>query len=152
MKKHKVPFVLCFSRIIQSKTVIMIRYSLKKSFFPILSLFTGRLSGVKWHPDEHGVIGFDCRNRKWSVPPSWLELSGLSQRLTTSTRPSLQVHPGRHVSKGCGDLSGRERQHERPEADHRQADRLLHLRHAGRRRLLQHHCGEFCAFSVCVRA
>lgn len=21
--------------------------------------------GVKWHPDEHGVIGFDCRNRKW---------------------------------------------------------------------------------------
>lgn len=22
-------------------------------------------SGVKWHPDEHGVIAFDCRNRKW---------------------------------------------------------------------------------------
>ena len=20
---------------------------------------------MKWHPDEHGVIGFDCRNRKW---------------------------------------------------------------------------------------
>ncbi|XP_036957812.1 voltage-dependent calcium channel subunit alpha-2/delta-3-like isoform X3 [Acanthopagrus latus] len=23
--------------------------------------------GVKWHPDEHGVIGFDCRNRKWYI-------------------------------------------------------------------------------------
>lgn len=22
---------------------------------------------MKWHPDEHGVIGFDCRNRKWYV-------------------------------------------------------------------------------------
>ncbi|KAK1799584.1 hypothetical protein P4O66_000465 [Electrophorus voltai] len=23
--------------------------------------------GVKWHPDEHGVISFDCRNRKWYI-------------------------------------------------------------------------------------
>uniref|UniRef100_A0A3Q2NXV1 Calcium channel, voltage dependent, alpha2/delta subunit 3 n=1 Tax=Fundulus heteroclitus TaxID=8078 RepID=A0A3Q2NXV1_FUNHE len=22
---------------------------------------------IKWHPDEHGVIGFDCRNRKWYI-------------------------------------------------------------------------------------
>ncbi|CAL8381798.1 unnamed protein product [Boreogadus saida] len=26
-----------------------------------------REGGVKWHPDEHGVIGFDCRNRKWYI-------------------------------------------------------------------------------------
>uniref|UniRef100_A0A672Y9W6 Calcium channel, voltage dependent, alpha2/delta subunit 3 n=1 Tax=Sphaeramia orbicularis TaxID=375764 RepID=A0A672Y9W6_9TELE len=27
--------------------------------------FFRQYPGVKWHPDEHGVIGFDCRNRKW---------------------------------------------------------------------------------------
>lgn len=21
--------------------------------------------GIKWEPDENGVIAFDCRNRKW---------------------------------------------------------------------------------------
>lgn len=27
-----------------------------------------RLSkGIKWKPDEHGVIAFDCRNRKWYI-------------------------------------------------------------------------------------
>lgn len=23
--------------------------------------------GIKWKPDEHGVIAFDCRNRKWYI-------------------------------------------------------------------------------------
>lgn len=25
------------------------------------------LQGIKWKPDEHGVIAFDCRNRKWYI-------------------------------------------------------------------------------------
>lgn len=25
------------------------------------------ISGIKWKPDEHGVIAFDCRNRKWYI-------------------------------------------------------------------------------------
>uniref|UniRef100_A0A8C6M4U3 Calcium channel, voltage dependent, alpha2/delta subunit 3 n=1 Tax=Nothobranchius furzeri TaxID=105023 RepID=A0A8C6M4U3_NOTFU len=29
--------------------------------------FFRQYPGVKWHPDEHGVIGFDCRNRKWYI-------------------------------------------------------------------------------------
>uniref|UniRef100_A0A8C1VV94 Calcium channel, voltage dependent, alpha2/delta subunit 3 n=1 Tax=Cyprinus carpio TaxID=7962 RepID=A0A8C1VV94_CYPCA len=29
--------------------------------------FFRQYPGVKWHPDEHGVIAFDCRNRKWYI-------------------------------------------------------------------------------------
>uniref|UniRef100_A0A8C5I429 Calcium channel, voltage dependent, alpha2/delta subunit 3 n=1 Tax=Gouania willdenowi TaxID=441366 RepID=A0A8C5I429_GOUWI len=29
--------------------------------------FFRQYPGVKWHPDEHGVIGFDSRNRKWYI-------------------------------------------------------------------------------------
>ncbi|XP_076012956.1 voltage-dependent calcium channel subunit alpha-2/delta-3 [Genypterus blacodes] len=29
--------------------------------------FFRQYPGVKWYPDEHGVIGFDCRNRKWYI-------------------------------------------------------------------------------------
>ncbi|XP_077459637.1 voltage-dependent calcium channel subunit alpha-2/delta-3 isoform X1 [Stigmatopora argus] len=29
--------------------------------------FFRQYPGVKWHPDENGVIGFDCRNRKWYI-------------------------------------------------------------------------------------
>lgn len=25
------------------------------------------LKGIKWRPDENGVIAFDCRNRKWYI-------------------------------------------------------------------------------------
>lgn len=25
------------------------------------------LLGIKWRPDENGVIAFDCRNRKWYI-------------------------------------------------------------------------------------
>lgn len=25
------------------------------------------LKGIKWKPDENGVIAFDCRNRKWYI-------------------------------------------------------------------------------------
>jgi len=34
------------------------------SFLVMLTLF---LQGIKWKPDEHGVIAFDCRNRKWYI-------------------------------------------------------------------------------------
>uniref|UniRef100_A0A9J8CW63 Calcium channel, voltage dependent, alpha2/delta subunit 3 n=1 Tax=Cyprinus carpio carpio TaxID=630221 RepID=A0A9J8CW63_CYPCA len=29
--------------------------------------FFRQYPGVKWHPDDHGVIAFDCRNRKWYI-------------------------------------------------------------------------------------
>ncbi|XP_064162673.1 voltage-dependent calcium channel subunit alpha-2/delta-3-like isoform X1 [Anguilla rostrata] len=29
--------------------------------------FFRQYPGVKWHSDEHGVIAFDCRNRKWYI-------------------------------------------------------------------------------------
>ncbi|XP_037108816.1 voltage-dependent calcium channel subunit alpha-2/delta-3 [Syngnathus acus] len=29
--------------------------------------FFRQYPGVKWHTDENGVIGFDCRNRKWYI-------------------------------------------------------------------------------------
>ncbi|XP_052465352.1 voltage-dependent calcium channel subunit alpha-2/delta-3 isoform X2 [Carassius gibelio] len=29
--------------------------------------FFRQYPGVKWHPDENGVIAFDCRNRKWYI-------------------------------------------------------------------------------------
>lgn len=31
------------------------------------SLTCDGLPGIKWKPDEHGVIAFDCRNRKWYI-------------------------------------------------------------------------------------
>ena len=30
-------------------------------------MLTLSLQGIKWKPDEHGVIAFDCRNRKWYI-------------------------------------------------------------------------------------
>lgn len=32
-----------------------------------LVMLTLSLQGIKWKPDEHGVIAFDCRNRKWYI-------------------------------------------------------------------------------------
>lgn len=31
------------------------------------AMLTLSLEGIKWKPDEHGVIAFDCRNRKWYI-------------------------------------------------------------------------------------
>uniref|UniRef100_A0AAZ3S7A1 VWFA domain-containing protein n=1 Tax=Oncorhynchus tshawytscha TaxID=74940 RepID=A0AAZ3S7A1_ONCTS len=42
--------------------------SLNKVFyFGSAKGFFRQYPGVKWHPDEHGVIAFDCRNRKWYI-------------------------------------------------------------------------------------
>lgn len=30
-------------------------------------MLTLSFQGIKWKPDEHGVIAFDCRNRKWYI-------------------------------------------------------------------------------------
>uniref|UniRef100_A0A667YIP1 Calcium channel, voltage dependent, alpha2/delta subunit 3 n=1 Tax=Myripristis murdjan TaxID=586833 RepID=A0A667YIP1_9TELE len=41
--------------------------SLIWQYFGSAKGFFRQYPGVKWHPDEHGVIGFDCRNRKWYI-------------------------------------------------------------------------------------
>nr|XP_023684323.1 voltage-dependent calcium channel subunit alpha-2/delta-3-like isoform X1 [Paramormyrops kingsleyae] len=41
--------------------------SLKWQYFGSANGFFRQYPGVKWHPDEHGVIAFDCRNRKWYI-------------------------------------------------------------------------------------
>ncbi|KAM6980754.1 voltage-dependent calcium channel subunit alpha-2/delta-3 [Aplochiton taeniatus] len=41
--------------------------SLTWQYFGSAKGFFRQYPGVKWHPDEHGVIGFDCRNRKWYI-------------------------------------------------------------------------------------
>lgn len=37
------------------------------SFIFQVVMLTLCLQGIKWKPDEHGVIAFDCRNRKWYI-------------------------------------------------------------------------------------
>uniref|UniRef100_A0A8C7T660 Calcium channel, voltage dependent, alpha2/delta subunit 3 n=1 Tax=Oncorhynchus mykiss TaxID=8022 RepID=A0A8C7T660_ONCMY len=41
--------------------------SLIWQYFGSAKGFFRQYPGVKWHPDEHGVIAFDCRNRKWYI-------------------------------------------------------------------------------------
>ncbi|XP_076859322.1 voltage-dependent calcium channel subunit alpha-2/delta-3 isoform X3 [Brachyhypopomus gauderio] len=41
--------------------------SLIWQYFGSAKGFFRQYPGVKWHPDEHGVISFDCRNRKWYI-------------------------------------------------------------------------------------
>lgn len=77
----------------------------------------------------------------------WLRMITSCDRGSGPHRVTLvvpsQVHPGGHVSKGRRHFSGRQWEHEGPEADHRPADGLLHTGHAGRWRLLQHHRSQF---------
>uniref|UniRef100_A0A3Q0SHR0 Calcium channel, voltage dependent, alpha2/delta subunit 3 n=1 Tax=Amphilophus citrinellus TaxID=61819 RepID=A0A3Q0SHR0_AMPCI len=42
-------------------------YNVDCCYFVSLKFTSSSSPGVKWHPDEHGVIGFDCRNRKWYI-------------------------------------------------------------------------------------
>lgn len=77
----------------------------------------------------------------------WLRMITSCDRESGPHRVTLvvpsQVHPGGHVPEGCRHFSGRQWEHEGPEADHRPADGLLHTGHAGRWRLLQHHRSQF---------
>ncbi|KAJ8400157.1 hypothetical protein AAFF_G00398510 [Aldrovandia affinis] len=41
--------------------------SLIWQYFGSAKGFFRQYPGVKWHSDEHGVIAFDCRNRKWYI-------------------------------------------------------------------------------------
>uniref|UniRef100_A0A8C9VAU5 Calcium voltage-gated channel auxiliary subunit alpha2delta 3 n=1 Tax=Scleropages formosus TaxID=113540 RepID=A0A8C9VAU5_SCLFO len=41
--------------------------SLIWQYFGSAKGFFRQYPGIKWHPDEHGVIAFDCRNRKWYI-------------------------------------------------------------------------------------
>ncbi|XP_073667931.1 voltage-dependent calcium channel subunit alpha-2/delta-3 isoform X2 [Paramisgurnus dabryanus] len=41
--------------------------SLIWQYFGSAKGFFRQYPGVKWHPDENGVISFDCRNRKWYI-------------------------------------------------------------------------------------
>ncbi|XP_051966997.1 voltage-dependent calcium channel subunit alpha-2/delta-3-like [Xyrauchen texanus] len=41
--------------------------SLIWQYFGSAKGFFRQYPGVKWHPDEYGVIAFDCRNRKWYI-------------------------------------------------------------------------------------
>ncbi|XP_063072707.1 voltage-dependent calcium channel subunit alpha-2/delta-3 [Engraulis encrasicolus] len=41
--------------------------SLIWQYFGSAKGFFRQYPGVKWYPDEHGVIAFDCRNRKWYI-------------------------------------------------------------------------------------
>uniref|UniRef100_A0A671K2E6 Voltage-dependent calcium channel subunit alpha-2/delta-3-like n=1 Tax=Sinocyclocheilus anshuiensis TaxID=1608454 RepID=A0A671K2E6_9TELE len=50
----------CFYLDIQNMSWIWQYFGSAKGFFR-------QYPGVKWHPDEHGVIAFDCRNRKWYI-------------------------------------------------------------------------------------
>ncbi|XP_015203820.1 voltage-dependent calcium channel subunit alpha-2/delta-3 isoform X2 [Lepisosteus oculatus] len=41
--------------------------SLIWQYFGSAKGFFRQYPGIKWNPDEHGVIAFDCRNRKWYI-------------------------------------------------------------------------------------
>uniref|UniRef100_A0AAQ4QL88 Calcium voltage-gated channel auxiliary subunit alpha2delta 3 n=1 Tax=Gasterosteus aculeatus aculeatus TaxID=481459 RepID=A0AAQ4QL88_GASAC len=41
--------------------------SLIWQYFGSAKGFFRQYPGIKWKPDEHGVIAFDCRNRKWYI-------------------------------------------------------------------------------------
>uniref|UniRef100_A0A8C9VHR3 Calcium channel, voltage dependent, alpha2/delta subunit 3 n=1 Tax=Scleropages formosus TaxID=113540 RepID=A0A8C9VHR3_SCLFO len=41
--------------------------SLGWQYFGSAKGFFRQYPGVKWHPDENGLIDFDCRNRKWYI-------------------------------------------------------------------------------------
>uniref|UniRef100_A0AAR2L2F6 VWFA domain-containing protein n=1 Tax=Pygocentrus nattereri TaxID=42514 RepID=A0AAR2L2F6_PYGNA len=41
--------------------------SLIWQYFGSAKGFFRQYPGIKWTPDEHGVIAFDCRNRKWYI-------------------------------------------------------------------------------------
>ncbi|KAL1021618.1 hypothetical protein UPYG_G00015610 [Umbra pygmaea] len=41
--------------------------SLIWQYFGSAKGFFRQYPGIKWRPDEHGVIAFDCRNRKWYI-------------------------------------------------------------------------------------
>ncbi|XP_030634224.1 voltage-dependent calcium channel subunit alpha-2/delta-3 [Chanos chanos] len=41
--------------------------SLIWQYFGSAKGFFRQYPGIKWYPDEHGVISFDCRNRKWYI-------------------------------------------------------------------------------------
>lgn len=61
LKKQSVNlFSLCYSFIIIHLLELL-------QYFVYFWLLLLTLQGIKWKPDEHGVIAFDCRNRKWYI-------------------------------------------------------------------------------------